>query len=292
MKGASEMSNYKRWTEEDVSMLKELLGKGWTYKDIAVELGRTRGATKRKAGSLGLTSIWTNTKSGESFGKEFNKAYEDFEYVGGYTNNVSSFKVRCKKCDDLFERNASIVRNDIGIRCGACSEVDRQDRLEREQRLRALKLITNRLKAYTIAVERKTALENHVCSECSVTFTATSMGKKYCSKRCSDRVQDRTKRARRRMRVKLNGNVDVIELGQLIDRDDNVCYLCNEDCDRDDYVTTSEGHFIAGETYPSIDHVIPVSKGGTHTWENVRLAHCRCNLIKSDNLIKELTLTV
>ena len=286
------MSNYKRWTEEDVSMLKELLSKGWVYKDIAVELGRTREATRGKARELGLTSTWTNTKSGESFAKEFNKAYEDFEYVGGYTNNVSSFKVRCKKCDDVFERNASVLRKGLGIKCDVCSELARQKELERVQKLRAIKLITNRLKRYVDGVERKIALENHVCSECSATFTATSMGTKYCSKRCADRVHDRTKRARRRMRVKLNGNVDVIELGQLITRDDNVCYLCNEDCDRDDYVTTSEGHFIAGETYPSIDHVIPVAKGGTHTWDNVRLAHHRCNLIKSDNLIKELRLTV
>ena len=37
---------------------------------------------------------------------------------------------------------------------------------------------------------------------------------------------------------------------------------------------------------PSIDHIIPLSKGGTHTYENVQLTHLVCNLRKSDKIIK------
>ena len=44
--------------------------------------------------------------------------------------------------------------------------------------------------------------------------------------------------------------------------------------------------FISGNNYPSIDHVIPVSKGGTHTWDNVKLAHRHCNTMKSNDLAK------
>ena len=33
---------------------------------------------------------------------------------------------------------------------------------------------------------------------------------------------------------------------------------------------------------PTIDHVIPLSKGGTHEPGNCRLACFRCNAIKSD----------
>jgi 5-methylcytosine-specific restriction endonuclease McrA len=28
---------------------------------------------------------------------------------------------------------------------------------------------------------------------------------------------------------------------------------------------------------PEIDHLVPVSAGGSHTWDNVALAHRRCN---------------
>jgi len=27
----------------------------------------------------------------------------------------------------------------------------------------------------------------------------------------------------------------------------------------------------------TVDHIVPISKGGTHTWDNVRPAHAKCN---------------
>lgn len=32
--------------------------------------------------------------------------------------------------------------------------------------------------------------------------------------------------------------------------------------------------------HASIDHTHPLSKGGTHTWDNVQLVHLKCNLRK------------
>ncbi|MGG6263286.1 HNH endonuclease [Leptolyngbya sp. AN03gr2] len=37
----------------------------------------------------------------------------------------------------------------------------------------------------------------------------------------------------------------------------------------------------------TIDHVIPRSKGGTHTWDNVVAACARCNSAKGDRLLHE-----
>lgn len=39
------------------------------------------------------------------------------------------------------------------------------------------------------------------------------------------------------------------------------------------------------EHYPNVEHVIPISKGGTHTWDNVKLAHRKCNWEKGDKII-------
>jgi 5-methylcytosine-specific restriction endonuclease McrA len=42
----------------------------------------------------------------------------------------------------------------------------------------------------------------------------------------------------------------------------------------------------------SIDHVVPRSRGGQHTWENV-VAACRgCNLRKRDRLVEETTMVL
>lgn len=34
----------------------------------------------------------------------------------------------------------------------------------------------------------------------------------------------------------------------------------------------------------TVEHVIPLCHGGTHTWDNVRPAHALCNFTKGDNI--------
>jgi 5-methylcytosine-specific restriction endonuclease McrA len=45
-----------------------------------------------------------------------------------------------------------------------------------------------------------------------------------------------------------------------------------------------------GVAADSIDHVIPRSRGGTHTWDNVVAACRRCNTVKGDRLLAETSL--
>jgi hypothetical protein len=58
-------------------------------------------------------------------------------------------------------------------------------------------------------------------------------------------------------------------LAWLYARDNGICGICSED------VTELEGPMR-----PSIDHIIPLSKGGLHVVANLWLAHYRCNLEK------------
>jgi 5-methylcytosine-specific restriction endonuclease McrA len=45
-----------------------------------------------------------------------------------------------------------------------------------------------------------------------------------------------------------------------------------------------------GKRADSIDHVVPRSKGGPHTWDNVVAACGRCNAVKRDRLLEETTM--
>jgi 5-methylcytosine-specific restriction endonuclease McrA len=59
-------------------------------------------------------------------------------------------------------------------------------------------------------------------------------------------------------------------------------------------VFARDGHSCqyCGVTAESIDHVVPRSKGGEHTWENV-VAACRpCNVRKRDRLLHETTMVL
>ena len=54
-------------------------------------------------------------------------------------------------------------------------------------------------------------------------------------------------------------------------------------------VFARDGHRCqyCGSQAENIDHVIPRSRGGTHSWENVVAACRRCNTAKEDHLLEE-----
>ena len=60
----------------------------------------------------------------------------------------------------------------------------------------------------------------------------------------------------------------------VVERDGAVCHLCHEPID-----LTLSGHALMGLT---IDHVIPLSRGGSHTLDNLKPAHRTCNARKSN----------
>lgn len=60
----------------------------------------------------------------------------------------------------------------------------------------------------------------------------------------------------------------------VFERDGWVCGICG------DPVSPT----ATGPMKVSLDHIIPMSKGGGHTWDNVQCAHLRCNSIKRDKL--------
>lgn len=107
----------------------------------------------------------------------------------------------------------------------------------------------------------------------------------YCSKRCMRKHNKCESSVYSRLRKYGRGDEprDNIKLDDVIERDGGTCYLCGRKTDREDYRYV-KGFFVIGDTYPTVDHVIPLSKGGTHTWGNVRLACRQCNCIKRDNV--------
>lgn len=124
------------------------------------------------------------------------------------------------------------------------------------------------------------------CKCCGKQFMQTiDKSKVYCSEECAKTYANAEYRHTRKRRIKQNGRADQgINLRRLIRKDNNLCHICGMPCDDSAFHITTEGHFITGDNYPSVDHVIPLSKGGTHTHNNVKLAHFKCNRDKSDSI--------
>lgn len=57
---------------------------------------------------------------------------------------------------------------------------------------------------------------------------------------------------------------------------DWICGICEGEIDR--YLRKPN------KWAATLDHIIPLSKGGTHTYDNVQPAHAHCNFMKGDLL--------
>jgi 5-methylcytosine-specific restriction endonuclease McrA len=63
---------------------------------------------------------------------------------------------------------------------------------------------------------------------------------------------------------------ETISRHKVFDRDKGICHICKKP------VALQKMH---------LDHLIPLSRGGPHTYANVRVAHAVCNLRKSNKLV-------
>ena len=117
------------------------------------------------------------------------------------------------------------------------------------------------------------------CKVCGEWFNTMNPAQQTCSKQCSKRA----KYARKQHRIPKAQMIDKdITLEALYRRDSGVCYLCGGRCDWND---RDKEKNTVGASYPSIDHIIPIARGGLHAWNNVRLAHFKCNQEKGADLI-------
>ena len=117
------------------------------------------------------------------------------------------------------------------------------------------------------------------CKLCGSIFESNRWSARYCSDVCSQRAESSTKHIKARLRQKrLLDNTVVIELvtaSYLYRRDGGKCQICKRKVN----MKLKHPHPMSA----SIDHIIPVSKGGEHTKKNTRLAHMICNARRQDH---------
>lgn len=212
------------------------------------------------------------------------------------------FLLRCRECGHEFER---FVDLHYRTTCPECQrrEVERRDA---ERKTASMHLALVRALHGVLRVKEREERERefldtvHVCKECGKKFTMRELRESnpwnfsdsptFCSLSCSHRYHGRISKHRRREK-KRAGDCD-LSLRELDERDNHTCYLCGGQTDWNDYRVDGSGNFVAGDMYPSMDHVIPLVAGGTHTHGNLRIAHRLCNALKGDRSVEKATAAI
>ncbi len=110
-----------------------------------------------------------------------------------------------------------------------------------------------------------------VCPQCGEKFTQAHI-RKFCSDVCATRYHRQADRDRRAASRKTTAPGQLIYRRRIFERDGWRCGICGEQVDPslpaiDDFGAT-------------LDHIVPLARGGQHVDSNVQLAHWICNRLK------------
>jgi len=142
--------------------------------------------------------------------------------------------------------------------------------------------------------ERKAGRALAFCAGCGDEFPKYRSTQRWCSLACANKhmvrpapqglsaeARERQRlywqgKNRRRRAAKRGGASEPYTLAEVAARDDFRCRLCGDPVP----MTVRVPDPLA----PTIDHIMPVSKGGDDTRANVQLAHFRCNSVKGNRV--------
>lgn len=269
-----------------------------SMNDIAVEFGLTLGAVSSVCRSLGLggkrsTKVATyhpRTLTQEKLDAEEERRRKvvaerckGFSYVGNYTGSEGTADIQCNTCGAILTRSWITIRHIGGksanVRCDNCERIAREQRKQEREAERVRVNVREQFVRDARKLKRQTQVAMRKCSECESLFFTANAHQKFCSLECQQRSINRKSKDKRLQKIKERYIDSDITWQKLYEKEHGICYLCGKPVDINDYEYRGET-FIAGNNYPSIDHVVALSKGGTHSWDNVRLAHRLCNSLK------------
>lgn len=276
----------------------ELYKQGKSMNSISKEFNMSRSTVKKYLvqANIELRAYRNKKLNSVEIKSIMNGKYPNYRYVNGYTDMNSKMIIQCKVCGYKFEYTSQILKSNknLNVQCDKCNQINKLTDLLNKSYIKQMKIIGKqkeiRINEEIKSLKRIARKHRYYlkCEECGRMYFTNRNDTKTCSKRCINKRNNRMKEINRRKIIKGNGRIDWdITLDKLIERDKNICYICNGECNKEDYIFDKDNNFIVGSDYPSIDHVIPINKGGTHTWGNIKLAHHYCNSIKNDNIVNQ-----
>jgi len=125
-----------------------------------------------------------------------------------------------------------------------------------------------------LRLEREASKPERNCRHCGISMPKSMRsGAVYCSAECNSHAHQQTRKAS----SKIGARQKRIDRAYIIARDGGRCHLC--------------GRKPRGAKL-TIDHVVPLARGGTHTSENLRVACLSCNCSKGDRAANDQLMMV
>jgi 5-methylcytosine-specific restriction endonuclease McrA len=121
-----------------------------------------------------------------------------------------------------------------------------------------------------INISRRRPQRSVACAECGTVILSSNPARRFCSRLCYHRGNVNEYRHRKRSAPRAMPFRSHVSRHAIAERDAWTCQLCLGPIDR--------------ATIPTLDHIIPLSRGGGHTADNVQLAHLSCNARKGNRV--------
>lgn len=201
---------------------------------------------------------------------------------------------KCRKCQRAAperRKSAGVPPPTQSMTCADCGGVmwkGKTSRPQGEARCLACKR-ANPIHKRVDRIRKPRVLSYGFCARCAHWFQSTSRCARFCSVLCSNRAKadltrlppgvrhaaEQRKLARRAERMAL-AFVEKVDRRTVFERDRWVCQLCG-------------GPVPRSAKFPdplsaSLDHIIPISRDGAHSYRNTQLAHFGCNSAKNNRI--------
>jgi 5-methylcytosine-specific restriction endonuclease McrA len=167
--------------------------------------------------------------------------------------------VRCgveKPLDSFYRTNAWRMRV-----CADCKKAERSQRHERamQERPEHERQVRREWKAKNpqrVAESRKRELQNR-------SREVSRDRERRWRRENPDKARAHSRRTQATRRARLSDAcVEAVDPQIVWERDEGICGICGKPADRDDW---------------HLDHIVPLSKGGEHSYANTQVSHSLCN---------------
>ena len=180
----------------------------------------------------------------------------------------------CKSCYKKWHLDRYVLQYEIiETECVLCKKIFLPN--VRKERIYCSRVCKDLHRKEKDKLERIASKQERICLHCSTVITKERRADAlFCSDSCNQKAHQLQRKLRNRANEE--GKRGYLRT-EICERDGWICQICKEPVERN-------AHYPE-PLAPSLDHIIPVSKGGSSDPSNLQLTHLVCNLKRGNRAL-------